>query len=626
MPTNIFDKTYTSSKTPLNKAGLSNSPKPYIEVNPFKDSPEFGSMIVRFEWDSFIESLTKRFNTKSNYEIKQFLFGHFSNLNKRVGAQYLETDFVNTYLNKEVNKNLLSVRVNLGDRIGSSSASIVLANFNYEWIIQTKIPGLEFLFGETIFQESLYLTIDAKGRYNPNKYYRIFTGSVVTTTYVDNPVDRKVTIECTDLSKLLKFSRFDVHPAFLQSDFTAVQGKATVSASTIRKMGGVEIARTVIPSIVNDAPTILTDTYPVNNFKKEMWKHVNKKEKFYRSVPLQSGKNMFGDIDVPIFNYHYSYTITAASYNTDFNNYNPQTVIYGDENLNKTALTVYEQMFNVSALRVSEFKSRADILTEIASLTFFTTYLDGSGNIHFHPYRFDNILDIKNINEDIDPMLAINDAIPPDSYFSHKGVYIKDLEHPNLYKLNFDEIISESYTQSEEDIITNLKVHGEVDFGLYSAVRKIDPNYYRVNLAWLDGLKMYGYRERKITTPAFGNNLKAIIFFTIAAFIRIFLERKKASFSMPLTPELQVDRPYFVPYKQMMYHIRSITHSYSAGGERSSGEYTTTINCFGGRPANMMSMIHTNLFRTADYTEILKIFKQNKFELMFQAGEHITKS
>ena len=139
-------------------------------------------------------------------------------------------------------------------------------------------------------------------------------------------------------------------------------------------------------------------------------------------------------------------------------------------------------------------------------------------------------------------------------------------------------------------------------------------------------LKNFKYNATKIASPHTKSTIENIIFFTIAAFIRIFLERKKASFSMPLTPELQVDRPYFVPYKQMMYHIRSITHSYSAGGERSSGEYTTTINCFGGRPANMMSMIHTNLFRTADYTEILKIFKQNKFELMFQAGEHITKS
>lgn len=619
MVINVFDKTYTSSKTPINKEGSDKSPKPYIEVNPFKENPEFGSIIVRFEWDSFIESLTKRFDTKSKNEVKQFLFGHlpYSNNNK-----FVFEDF-NKEINREVNKNLLSVRVNLGDRLGSSSASIVLANFNYEWIIQTKVPGLEFLFGETIFQESLYLTIDAKGRYDPNKYYRIFTGSIMSTTIIDNPVDRKITIECADLSKLLRYSRYNVHPSFLESDFTAVQGQPTVFANNIQKMSGVDIAKKVIPDIDRDAPRIKVDTFPVNNFKKEMWKYVN-------PYPLRSGRNDFGAIDIPVFNNQFSYLVQQASYDTKFNVFSPQAIIYGDTNLNGDVMSVYHQMFNISALRVSEFKSRADLLTEVASLTFFATYLDGSGNIHFHPYKFDAILEKTQIKDNIDPELSIYEGLKrsmldsqnlignllPASLRLNLEEQIK--EHSGLYKLNFDEIISETYTQSEEDIITNLKVLGEMDFGIYSTIQKlINPNFYRVNIAWPDGLRMYGYRERKVSTPAFGNNIEALKLFGVALFFKLFLERKKATFSIPLTPELQVDRPYFVPYKQMMYHIRGVTHSYSAGGERSPGEWTTTINCFGGRPANMMSMIHTNLFRTTNLEDVLKRLT-GKFDLMIQ--------
>ena len=63
---------------------------------------------------------------------------------------------------------------------------------------------------------------------------------------------------------------------------------------------------------------------------------------------------------------------------------------------------------------------------------------------------------------------------------------------------------------------------------------------------------------------------------------------------MPMRPELQADRPIYDTNKDKFYYIRSVTHSYSAGGDNSGGTYNTEVICNAGRRPN--EFISSNVF------------------------------
>jgi hypothetical protein len=630
---NIFDKalnqmTGRGSRTPLSD-DTAKLPSHYIEVNPKFNSErstnQYGAVIVKFHWDLLAQTIASSYfirgevrkdimtalqNTpvkdmKQYQTFKSALVYYFSDLNKTFDS----SKSLDVQLNKFANESLLSSRTNISTTLGSGTAQLTFENLDNQWLFQASDNTYADLFGEVLFMEGLYLTIDAIGRFDSTKYYRIFTGSVKSYTVTDNPEDRTVSIDCRDLSKLLTSSRYNVHPALFNTDLAALQGKVTIAKNNLQNKSNVEIAKLVIPDVTKGEWSNPTDKFSVAAFK-EMWKPPT-------SLPIKHISNAVGGTDLVTQTYRKIYNASEASYDNEVQQPGETELYYlvwGDKQsdsdkgvFSNTAHPAYALMFNKFELYLSEYQTRATVLKDTADLTLFFTYLDSSGNIHFHPSRHDYLISDKNTEGY--PMYRLNNL---------DG----SLENAYTYILDPGESISESYSSDEETIFTNLKVTGESAFGIFGQIQGVNPRMYRPMVAWWDGMKRFGFKEQTISTAAFqGSDAEAKLkAFGLAVFMRSFFMRRTMTCSIPLRPELDIDRPFYVPGRKKVYHIKGIQHSYTAGTDRSGGEFITTVNCDSGRPLHQADLISTNLFKNLDSDQLINIFYENGFNLDVDIG------
>ena len=567
--TNLFEQT-------------ANVPTPYIEVNQRSSehkTGDKGSIIVRFDWANHIKFMTN-FMAKTAYgtKFKTLFTSHFS---KYLGVK--SGDF--SEINRLINDSLLQMRVTLSDTLGGNNGSLIVENFDYRWTYLLSI--IPELYGSCIFSEGIYVTIDAKGRFNSNRYYRIFTGTVNQINVIDSPTNRQINISLADYSRFLRYTRFGVHPAVKERDILATRSGVTPWTNKLANKSNVEIAKTIIPN-KNDPSWNYQDK--INLDFKDLWGHQEILDDWYIKVPSSLGEA------TPVNrNFAHSYPIKNSTYTTDI--HIPMRLIWGDiKPKSKNPYQVYANLFGQFTLFESEFKSRADILKETATATLFSCYIDGAGNIHYHSPRYDYI------GKTFPYVLGLYDE------------QVKAKESAYIYVLLEEESIDESYTQNEEDIVTRLWVNLESDYGILQTKRKVDPNLARLNVIWGSGILRYGLRERSVSTASF-TNVNAAQIWGLALFLRLLLERLKMSTTMPMRAEVQVDRPFYVPHKKMVYHIRSLTHTYTAGGERSPGTYTTTVDCFAGRPLEHATLLVPNLFKDYTYETINEIFKKVGYDI-----------
>lgn len=640
---NIFDKSIAGAKS---KTGLSkndvNSPPFYVEVNPRKGSKnEFGAFIVNFQWDLLADVVslaktvsetqsdtffTEKAVTNTKKEFIDYLTNYF-----RANKLYVDGVSLDENLNRFANQSITSIRTNNADKLGTGTASISLECVDYQWIFQhndkqnNDFKSYSELFGKPIFLEGLYFTIDGIGRYNPNKYYRIFTGSISSVTFVDNPLERRIELQAKDLSRLLGISRYNTHPAFLESDMAAIQLKPTIFSSNLANMSNIDIANIVIPDIdaENGKWSNQVDKYSPASLR-EMWKAPD--------LIVETKKTPTGDTDIVKHNFQVQYSKSAASFDKK-DVPTPYKLIWGNKTSSGEGFAkdennhpIYNQMFKISQLRMSEFKTRIDLLNEVSMLSLFATYIDGSGNIHFHPYRYDylNMGDEDNpsiplyegdtgITQTVSLLNQFSRGFGEENFITERPPSIEK-ENKYIYTLDPGESLSETSSMNEDDIVTALRVNGQGDFGIWQKEQQIDPAFARPFLLWRDGARRYGLRERNVSTSAF-NKGEQLESFAIALFMRLYLEREKMTVTMPFRPELQIDRPFYIKHRKHVYHIKGISHSYSAGSDRGPGDFTTTVTLFAGRPLKWGNILHTNLFRTKSPEELYEVYRQNGFNI-----------
>lgn len=592
-PTDLFGKT---EKSPL----------PYIEINQRSREEKVGdkgAILVCFDWQTHIKFM-KKISPQYEKSFQTVFSKHFMPILHGVSS---DED-----INRAVNSSLLSVRVTLSSTLGNSNASIVLENFNYQWSfldadVKSLIPSL---YGTSLFSEGLYVTIDAKGRFNSDRYYRIFTGVVSGLVDTDDPVDRRVSLSLVDYSRFLRFSRYNIHPAVRTADALATQSIVTVFTTALAKKDNVEIANLIIPDKNSKS---FSNKDKINTDFKDMWVSPGEfPSYFYRNVPTKFGSALVVDNT-----FSHSYSVSDSSFDSKKNSFQPLKLIWGDYDVtskSKRKYKVYAALFSSLTLFNDEFKTRADILKESAQITFFSCFIDGSGNIHFHDPRYSYV----NISE-------YPYTIPLIDFSTGER------EHESVYVLLEDESQTESYTQTEDDIVTRIWVLPETDLGLFTLLRAVHPNLARINLVWDEGVKRFGLRERTIGTSAFQDDpkrgtkdvLNSIAIFGLSCFVRLLLERRKMSTTMPMRAELQVDRPFYVPHKNMVYHIVSITHSYQAGTDRSAGTYTTAVDCIGGRTLEEATLLFPNLFKDFDLSKLKAVFKDAGYNILTNEKEII---
>lgn len=534
----------------------STAPSNYIIVNDISPNSVNSnisnkSFVILFDWRNFISHLI----ASSTEKEEEFMLAVYDVLDRMQDTNVPNFEHV---LNREINNSITGFKTTVVNNLEGSSCTLDLENFADKWIVQR--PG-EY-YKQSIIPEGIRFTIDARGRLDTNNFYRIFTGFVTATSETSNPTERRLSLTCKDYARWLARTRYNVHPAVYEIDPLALQGAPKVWSSNLQGKEGHEIIEKLISVNHKDQADKISQS------SLEMWE----------KVELVDGKlgidtNNDGIMDERFrFNFHHKYDPKELTTYTYESNYKPKILVWGHTG------EVYTKLFKSFSLYFSEFKTKKDIILDTASLTKYVAYLDGAGNFHYHPPRFE---------EEYYLVMKNGENYAADTT-EDEPVY--------TYWLTDDEIISSSYTQNEEEICTVARGIAQGAFGIYEQVStNVSPQTYRATVGWVDGIRRFGFRERTFSTAAFTDFSESkLAVFTAANLLRANQERIQMSATIPMRPELQVDRPIYDYTKKKYYHIRSITHNYNAGGANSGGDWTTNIIAYAGRSPD--EQITSNLY------------------------------
>ena len=544
------------------RPGLSNfgntAPSNYIIVNDISPSSVNSnisnkSFVILFDWRNFISHLI----ASSPQKEEAFMSAIYGVLDRMQIKDANITNFEHV-LNREINNTITGFKTTVVNNLEGSSCTIDLENFDDKWIVQI----LGEYYKQSIIPEGIRFIIDARGRLDTKNFYRIFTGFVTATSETSNPTERRLSLSCKDYARWLARTRYNVHPAIYEIDPLAVQGAAQVFTSNLQGKSGAEI----IERLISVNPKDQADK--INQSSLEIWEKIELVE---GETGLDTNQDGIVE-DKYRFNFHHKYDPKELTTYTYDSNYKPKILIWGHTG------DVYTKLFSSFSLYLSEFKTKKDIILDIASITKYVAYIDGAGNCHYHPPRFEE-----------DYYLIMKNGE------NYKKDFTED-EARYTFWITDDEILASSYTQNEEEICTVARGVAQGAFGIFEQVRtNVSPQTYHATVGWEDGIRRFGFRERTFSTAAltdFSESKLAV--FTAANLLRANQERIQMSATIPMRPELQVDRPIYDYSKEKYYHIRSVAHSYNAGGAISGGDWTTSIIAYAGRGAD--EKITSNLF------------------------------
>ena len=550
---------------------LEDAPTDYILVNdshllnPSKDN----TCVILFDWETFI---SRQIGINESFR--------FLNAINNVLNRLLETDNINyqnnyeEVLNRLINRSLVEFRTSIDSNLGGSSGNFSLENFEDKWIVKDRSNAY---YGQSIIQEGIKFVIDVKGRFNPDYFYRIWTGYVTGVTETSNPTERRLSFTSIDNSRLFSYTRWNQHPAIFEANKVAEAQEVQLFQTNLQgKNGGL---------IFEQLTTLNKKQDEYNLYIDEEW--ISPKD----AVLEETGEKIIGyDINndgivdkAKNESFHFGYK-TEDLTNYKFRpNSSKRRLVWGHTG------TVYTQIFANFTLYFSEFKTRKDILTDLAITTFYKCFIDAAGHIHYHPPRFEE-----------------------EHYLRVKDSVTKEEEHKLVHCIFDDDVISQSYTQNEGEICTVAYGLQDGHFGIMKMLNNnVMPNTYMATIIWEDGITRFGYRERKFTTGAIKDTQNNINSFTAAFLLRANQERYQMSTVMPMRPEIQVDRPVYDYNKDKIYYVRNVSHNYSAGGPNSGGTFTTTVICNAGRRAS--EKISSNVLATGgQYATIEEMKKGNE--------------
>jgi len=243
-------------------------------------------------------------------------------------------------------------------------------------------------------------------------------------------------------------------------------------------------------------------------------------------------------------------------------------IIWGDD------ITPY-RIWNAATVKTFEsaFSSRLDILREVAGNVYYELYVDGAGNVHYHPQRFAN------------KFLKYN-VIDAHGTSTQGG---NEREWPGVNVLGPEEITSIAPSLNFEELVTFLKLTGkdpvnamghEIGGIVGSAVNK---KY----------ISRFGYRRDLVNNPMFNINVpftnssgktKKVVntFGNIAAAVML-IYRNAELFTKEATiihrPELMdLAEPVYYTDDDTVFYINTVNHTVSIGGDA-----VTSMNCSFGR-------------------------------------------
>jgi hypothetical protein len=191
----------------------------------------------------------------------------------------------------------------------------------------------------------------------------------------------------------------------------------------------------------------------------------------------------------------------------------------------------YKRYFSHSGSGLkSEYRDRASILQDVARDTNFWFYADGQGNLNYHAPRFD----LKHI------LAAPN---------------------PEVYIIEPESILNWALSEDDKDLWSRIEVTGREDWSADGNLNTLLRwNWYENPLL----VARYGLRVLLIDHP-FARDEEDAFYIAKTLMLRLNKERLQGQITITGRPELRIGYPVFLPYRNMIYNVMSVTHSYVHG-------------------------------------------------------------
>lgn len=423
-----------------------------------------------------------------------------------------------------------------------------------------------------IFVPMLPVMLWARGRIYKDWFFPIFDGYLMRAAPANASGFTTVDLSCLDTLELARFSQEMINPAIIQVEEFRSQSSINIYAKPLYGNDHLEIFDRMFHGgkIIYNAEARRFATEPAvaansANSGKQDGLDFARLGDFGRANDGFISSTYAPEDVAEIKGIHKdNFTIEYALYNTMHKYRKRYTVSWGSH------ITPY-RLFNTQTANsyTSDFASRLDVLREIAGMVYYDLYVDGWGNVHYHPMRFANYFlkhDIRYIGSD-------------GKSVAHEHTF------PGAQVIGPHERVSGSKSLNIEEMITFLRLQGA------PVVSSDDPtlqvlltgSYTDMHL-----MRRFGYRRETVTNELFNENPDIACsdgttrkFMNMAA--EAVLKYSNAGLytleeNIIFRPEVDVALPLYVQDSREVFYLDSLNHSGTIGGDA-----VTTISASFGR-------------------------------------------
>lgn len=365
----------------------------------------------------------------------------------------------------------------------------------------------------------------------------VFTGlvSVVSDSYQENL--QTVTIRGEDLTKWLRVTQINMNPSFV-TEALPDSGDFLLTQHKFSDMEGWQIIQSLI---VGGATATEKDFAGVGSFT------AIKTDDPGRSVTAPP--KQIKEINVTPIGSPYSAPHLIKDDVLHLQVYQGVTA-QKDSGTNIT--TPYKLFFKNSANTFdNDYSTVWDVAVDVAKLTNFEFYADAEGDLWYHQPRFNNY-------------------------------HILNADKPQHYVIRDEDIISHDFSEADESIITSVFVTGMQDLIEGMEIALDIANFYED----LSFVRKYG-RRFLFTHHPYVLTKEDCYYFAKSLMYRINAERFTGQLTITGRSEIDPAWPVYISYRNMIYYIKEVSHSFKFGGQ-----FTTTLQLtYGHKPWELLPEI-----------------------------------
>lgn len=221
----------------------------------------------------------------------------------------------------------------------------------------------------------------------------------------------------------------------------------------------------------------------------------------------------------------------------------------------------------------ADFKTRREIIYKCAEDSHFVFYADRFGEMWFMPPRYSN---------------------------SH----ILGALNPDIYIIKNEDIISYGFIEDDSQIYSSTYVTTEPPLGTQEATPAgyFAGAYRDDNVVLKYGIRIFVANNPLIRSSQYENDIipsLAELSANVTAYAkslhqRLLAGRYQGQITIPGRVELEINRPVYIPIRNRIYYVESLTHNFTFGGS-----FTTTLSLsYGRKPWEYLPELIT--FSTAD--------------------------